>query len=153
MKIEDLTPEHFNKSPKKDDVSVELWNDDVLLSTDVYFYAKNQDITPFMEEIKSRLIRFNQDKQLVLQNIIDEGYVQIAETWAKDSKIALPISKGEFLESFYPFEIGLCIGNIEDNPDVMVYLGSNNEYFSDHVLCCYIRNKDNQIEYKTVLEG
>lgn len=153
MKIEDVTPEHFNKSPKKDDVSVELWNDDVLLSSDVYFYAENQDITPFMEEIKRRLIRFNQDKQLVLQNIIDEGYLQIAEAWAEDSNISLPISKEQFLESFYPFEIGLCIGNIEDEPTVMVYLGCNDEYFSDHVLCCYIRSKDNQTEYKTVLEG
>ena len=153
MRIEDLTPKHFNKLPKKDDVSVELWNEDVLLSTDVYFYTENQDIAPFIEEIKCRLICFNQDKQQVLQNIIDEGYLQIAETWAKDSKITLPISKEDFLESFYPIEIGICIGNIEDNPDVMIYLGSNNEYFSDHVLCCYIRNRHDKIEYKIVLEG
>lgn len=153
MKIEDITIEHFNRSIKNENITVEMWDEEVLLQTDIYFYTENHDISPFIEEIKYRLIRFNQDRNLVLQNIIDEGYLQTAETWVEDSKITLPISKEKFLESFYPFEIGFCIGNLEDEPDVMVYLGSDVEYFSDHVLCCYIMKKNNQIEYKSVLEG
>lgn len=153
MKIEDITIEHFNQSIKNENVTVNIWGKDVLLQTDIYFYTGNHDISPFIEEIKDRLIRFNQDKNQVLQNIIDEGYLQMAETWAEDSKITLPISKEKFLESFYPFEIGFCIGNFEDEPTVMVYLGSNIECFSDHVLCCYVMKKNNLMEYKTVLDG
>ncbi len=153
MKIKDLTPEHFNPSNRNGDITLEIWGEDVLLQNDVHFYGESQDITPFFEEIKERLIRFSQDKGLVLQNIIDKGYLQIAESWAADSNISLPISKEQFLESFYPFEIGLCIGNIEDEPTIMVYLGSNIESFSDHVLCCYIKKSHNQMEYQSVLEG
>lgn len=102
MKIEDITIEHFNRSIKNENITVEMWDEEVLLQTDIYFYTENHDISPFIEEIKYRLIRFNQDRNLVLQNIIDEGYLQTAETWAEDSKITLPISKEKFLESFYP---------------------------------------------------
>lgn len=153
MNIENLKPEHFNPSNRNGDITLEIWGEEVLLQNDVHFYGESQDITPFFEEIKERLIRFSQDKDLVLQNIIDKGYLQTAETWAEDSNISLPISKEQFLESFYPFEIGLCIGNIEDEPTIMVYLGSNIESFSDHVLCCYIKKSHNQMEYQSILEG
>lgn len=153
MKIKDLSPEYFNPSNQNGNITLEIWNEDVLLPDDIHFYGESHDISPFLEEIKKRLICFNQDKDLVLQNIIDEGYLQAAEAWAEDSNISSPISKQQFLESFYPFEIGLCIGNIEDEPTIMVYLGSKIEYFSDHVLCCYIKKSHNQIEYKSVLEG
>lgn len=99
------------------------------------------------------MIRFSQDKDLVLQNIIDNGYLQTAESWAADSNISLPVSKEQFLDSFYPFEIGVSIGSIEDEPTVMVYLGSNIEYFSDHVLCCYIKKSNKLMEYQSILEG
>lgn len=153
MKIKDLSPEYFNPSNQNGNITLEIWNEDVLLPDDIHFYGESHDISPFLEEIKKRLICFNQDKDLVLQNIIDEGYLQAAEAWAEDSSISSPISKQQFLESFYPFEIGLSIGNIEDEPTIMVYLGSKIEYFSDHVLCCYIKKSHNQIEYKSVLEG
>ena len=99
------------------------------------------------------MIRFSQDKDLVLQNIIDKGYLQTAEARAEDSNISLPISQEQFLDSFYPFDIGVSIGNIENEPTVMVYLGSTIEYFSDHVLCCYIKKSNNRMEYQSVLEG
>jgi len=153
MRIEDLTPEHFNPSDQNGDITLEILNEDVSLPDNIYFYGESHDITPFIEKIKDRLICFNRDKDLVLQNIIDEGYLQTAEAWAQDSKSSLPISREQFLESFYPFEIGLCIGNIEDEPTIMVYLDSNIEYFSDHVLCCYIKKSHNQMEYKSILEG
>jgi len=153
MRIEDLTPEHFNPSDQNGDITLEIWNEDVSLPDNIYFYGESHDITPFIEKIKDRLICFNRDKDLVLQNIIDEGYLQTAEAWAQDSKSSLPISREQFLESFYPFEIGLCIGNIEDEPTIMVYLDSNIEYFSDHFLCCYIKKSHNQMEYKSILEG
>lgn len=153
MKIKDLSPEYFNPSNQNGNITLKIWNEDVLLPDDIHFYGESHDISPFLEEIKERLICFNQDKDLVLQNIIDEGYLQAAEAWAEDSNISSPISKQQFLESFYPFEIGLSIGNIEDEPTIMVYFGSKIEYFSDHVLCCYIKKSHNQIEYKSVWEG
>ena len=87
MKIEDITIEHFNRSIKNENITIEMWDEEVLLQTNIYFYTENHDISPFIEEIKYRLIRFNQDRNLVLQNIIDEGYLQTAETWAEDCKI------------------------------------------------------------------
>ena len=153
MNIENLKPEHFNPSNQNGDITLEIWGEDVLLQNDIHFYGESQDIAPFFEEIKERLLRFSEDKGLVLQNIIDKGYLKTAEAWAADSNISLPISKEQFLDSFYPFEIGVSIGNIEDEPTVMVYLGSTIEYFSDHILCCYIKKSNNQMEYQSVLEG
>lgn len=153
MKIQDLTLEHFNQSELEKDIRLEIWDDEVLLNT--YFYKENHDISPFLEEIKGWLIHFDQDKELVLQNIIDEGYLQTAEEWAQESssEISLPISEKDFLGSFYPFEIGFCIGNIDDEPKVMVYLGNTTDYFPDHVFCCYLNKKNNQMEYNSGLEG
>lgn len=85
MRIEDLTPEHFNPSDQNGDITLEIWNEDVSLPDNIYFYGESHDITPFIEKIKDRLICFNRDKDLVLQNIIDEGYLQTAEAWAQDS--------------------------------------------------------------------
>ena len=62
MKIEDITIEHFNRSIKNENITIEMWDEEVLLQTDIYFYTKNHDIFPFIEEIKYRLIRFNQDR-------------------------------------------------------------------------------------------
>lgn len=107
MKIEELTPEHFNPANQDGDITLEIWNENVLLQGGIHFYDESHDITPFLEEIKERLMRFNQDKDLVLQNIIDVGYLQTAETWAEGSNISLPISKEQFLESFYPFQNGI----------------------------------------------
>ena len=57
MKIEDITIEHFNRSIKNENITVEMWDEEVLLQTDIYFYTENHDISPFIEEIKYRLIR------------------------------------------------------------------------------------------------
>lgn len=52
MKIEDITIEYFNQSIKNENVTVDIWDEDVLLQTDIYFYTGNHDISHFIEEIK-----------------------------------------------------------------------------------------------------
>ena len=40
MKIEDITIEHFNRSIKNENITVEMWDEEVLLQTDIYFYTE-----------------------------------------------------------------------------------------------------------------
>ena len=37
MKIEDITIEHFNRSIKNENITIEMWDEEVLLQTDIYF--------------------------------------------------------------------------------------------------------------------
>lgn len=40
MRIEDLTPEHFNPSDQNGDITLEIWNEDVSLPDNIYFMVK-----------------------------------------------------------------------------------------------------------------
>lgn len=159
MKIEDITMEVFTRSTHDEMITVDMWNGyDVRLccaSDEIWFYTENRDVSPFIDEIKYKLKRFNEDRNIVLQRIMDEGYLQTAEAWAKDedSEITLPISRKDFLESIGPFSIGFCIGDLQDEPEVVVYLGSHPDYFLGHVLCCSTMRNNAQIEYNISLEG
>lgn len=37
MKIEDITIEHFNRSIKNENITIEMWDEEVLLQTNIYF--------------------------------------------------------------------------------------------------------------------
>lgn len=153
MTIEELTLKHFDSTECKEEVMLDIWDVEVRLSPHIHFYKESCDVSPFVEDIKERLICFNQDKSLVLRNLVDEGYLEAVEEWTEDSREEWPISQEELLDSFSPFEVGLSIGDKEDEPIVMVYLDSDVECFSGHVMCCYIKKMDGQMTYAFALEG
>lgn len=149
--IEELSIEDLNDIVEEKPVSIIIWDEEVILSGGIYFYKDNRQMAPFLDKIKELLSCFDKSKTEIVQSVSDE-FLCLAQEWRKENDMQETISGDSFRDSIEIVEIGFCIGNVDDEPDIQVYLGCD-DYFSDHVICCYLLKDNDKIQYKFSLEG
>lgn len=154
-RVHELTLDDFSLLEEGKDIPLEIWGEEVCLNGDIFFYKDNRKITPFFDEIKARLLFFDGDKDVVVQNLINDGYMNEAEENIKELAldIPVPVNEMEFRNNIHLVDLGFCIGDVDNEPTIMAYLGMTVEYFPGHVFCCYLNKENNRMKYNSVLEG
>lgn len=148
--VEQLSIEDLNDIAEEKPVSIIIWGEETDFSG-IYFYKDNCQMAPFFDEIKELLLWLDKSKIEITQSISDE-FLGLAQKWGKDNDIQETITSAIFCNSMEIVEIGFCIGNVGDEPEIDIYLECGN-YFSDHVICCYLIKDSDKIKYNFSLEG
>lgn len=148
--VEQLSIEDLNDIAEEKPVSVIIWGEETDFSG-VYFYKDNRQMAAFFDKIKELLLWLDKSKIEITQSI-SAKFLGLAQEWGKDNDIQGTISSAVFCDSMEIVEIGFCIGDVDDEPEINIYLGCG-DYFSDHVICCYLEKDNDKIKYSFSLEG
>ena len=148
--VEQLSIADLTCVAEETSVPVIIWGEEIILSG-IYFYKDNREIAPLFDKIKELLFWFDKSKIEITQSISDK-FIRIAQDWKKENGVQDTISSDDFCNSVEIIEIGFCIGDIEDEPEINIYIGCD-EIFSDHTICCYLKEENGKIICNFALEG
>lgn len=149
--IEQLTITDLNNVTEDKTVSIIVWEEECILSS-TYFYKENKQIAPFFDKIKELLSWFDKSKAEIVQSINDK-FIGTVQEWVAENNLQDTISEDDFCNSLSLSEIGFCIGDIDDEPLINIYLVCTPDYFLGHAICCYLKKENDEIKCDFVLEG